>query len=251
MFGKNPNRPQDLSTAYHLRIQEIFLTIQGEGPLVGMPAVFIRLAGCNLACHFCDTEFESGMENIMSIPQILDKVRDLIQTTKVSLVVLTGGEPFRQPLRPLIDGLLDRRVKHVQIETAGTLWQTAMEECDFEGGKVSIVCSPKTPKVHPMILDSCTHWKYIIRAGEVRPSDGLPAMSTQREGDAMLIFRPPKDRMKHDTIWVQACDEVGTVGHDGKSAEGRTADNQKACVEVATRFGYRVSYQIHKALNLP
>ena len=46
-------------------IQEIFLTIQGEGPMVGIPSIFIRLGGCNLACKFCDTEFESFKKNYL------------------------------------------------------------------------------------------------------------------------------------------------------------------------------------------
>ena len=53
MFGTNPIRKQNIGDGTTLRIQEIFKTVQGEGPHAGRPAYFVRLAGCNLRCHFC------------------------------------------------------------------------------------------------------------------------------------------------------------------------------------------------------
>lgn len=58
MFGNNPIRKQVLRDDGALYISGIFATIQGEGPLTGTPAIFIRLSGCNLQCGFCDTDFE-------------------------------------------------------------------------------------------------------------------------------------------------------------------------------------------------
>ena len=60
MFGTNPSRKQVLDDGQELWVQEVFYTLQGEGPFSGQPALFIRLAGCNLRCFWCDTEFESS-----------------------------------------------------------------------------------------------------------------------------------------------------------------------------------------------
>ena len=72
MFGKNPKRPSIVSDGNSIFVQEIFPTIQGEGIFSGLPAIFIRLGGCNLACSFCDTEFENFQEM-----QILDILSDI------------------------------------------------------------------------------------------------------------------------------------------------------------------------------
>ena len=76
MFGKNPIRKPENHDGNFLKIQEIFYTIQGEGIYSGYPAVFVRLGGCNLACKFCDTEFETFQE--MNIIEILSEVKRII-----------------------------------------------------------------------------------------------------------------------------------------------------------------------------
>ena len=75
MFGKNPIRPPEKGDGSILFVQEIFPTLQGEGPLAGVPAVFLRLGGCNLACSFCDTEFESFKE--WKLEDIIAEVKKL------------------------------------------------------------------------------------------------------------------------------------------------------------------------------
>ena len=78
MFGKNPIRKAIFDNADFYEVQEIFLTIQGEGPYAGTPAIFIRLGGCNLACNFCDTEFESFEK--MHLTKIIEKVKGVRST---------------------------------------------------------------------------------------------------------------------------------------------------------------------------
>lgn len=78
-----------------MKVNEIFYSLQGEGARAGEPSIFIRLAGCDMACGFCDTEFNSGKE--MTIDEILAAIapwgngKDGCQW-----VVWTGGEPCLQ-----------------------------------------------------------------------------------------------------------------------------------------------------------
>ncbi|MDK4574296.1 7-carboxy-7-deazaguanine synthase QueE [Kingella kingae] len=82
------------------RIVEIFETLQGEGYNMGMPSVFIRFGKCNLACHWCDTNYnEFGM---MTLSQIMVKVHEF----SAKNIIITGGEPTIQPhLVALLDCL--------------------------------------------------------------------------------------------------------------------------------------------------
>ena len=95
------------------RINEIFESLQGEGFNTGMPAVFVRFAGCNLACPFCDTDHRPTAE--MTDEQIAAAVAQFAPL----LVVLTGGEPGLQVSERLVD-LLHAEGRKVAIETNGT-----------------------------------------------------------------------------------------------------------------------------------
>jgi organic radical activating enzyme len=162
MFGNNPKRSLLKGDGNVLEIQEIFVTIQGEGLYAGWPAVFIRLGGCNLSCSFCDTEFESY--NQIKLLQIINEVQFIARERNISLVVITGGEPFRQPISKLCDWLLEVGFM-VQIETNGTLYQ----DVDW---RVDIVCSPKNTKgkyfpIHPDLLERISAFKFIISSCDV------------------------------------------------------------------------------------
>ncbi|MEG7364337.1 7-carboxy-7-deazaguanine synthase QueE, partial [Pseudomonas citronellolis] len=82
-----------------LSLHSIFHTIQGEGPFCGTPSVFVRLAGCNLQCPACDTDYTQG-RRAASVQEILDKVQEYQSS---GLVVITGGEPFRQDITRLLN----------------------------------------------------------------------------------------------------------------------------------------------------
>ncbi len=248
MFGKNPVRKADHSNPMALRVQTIFATIQGEGPFVGQPAVFIRMAGCNLRCHFCDTDFESNYANLMTPYEVFKEVQEVARLYRIGLVVITGGEPLLQPLQILFSLLRDGPGKpHIQIETAGTVWMPGLDHYLTQGA-VSLVCSPKTPKVHPLIEQYCNHWKYIIRAGEnlteLECGDGLPITSTQEAGKESVIFRP---RTKYSSwhpvnrIYVQPCDE--------NSSEANKRNTEEA-VRIAMKFGHTLCLQVHKMAGL-
>lgn len=95
-------------------VVEKFYSLQGEGLYMGTPAFFIRFAGCNLRCEWCDTK-ESWQTD--SVPLV--ELDELVQGIPCKRVILTGGEPTLQNLKPLIDRLHD--LDHeVAIETNGT-----------------------------------------------------------------------------------------------------------------------------------
>lgn len=245
MFGNNPVRSSEAhQSGSTLRVQEVFYTLQGEGPYSGVPCTFIRLAGCNLRCTFCDTQFDSNWDNVLTIPHIL-KAMDFeggFSAKAHELVVLTGGEPLLQNVGPLISNLLMAGTKVVQIETAGTVWVDGLEDY-VTSGKVVLVCSPKTPRVHPTIARLCKHWKYVVKHGKVDPATGLPNESTQRRETALTttLFNPFKHAPHPFTVWVSPCDE-----HDAEKNVANMVQARDVCLE----HGYRLSLQTHKIVNV-
>lgn len=253
MFGNNPIRKQDLSSPDRLWIQEVFPTIQGEGPYQGTPAVFVRLGGCNLKCFWCDTDFESSTW-YPSVTELVSKIMECTQENfhMQPLVVLTGGEPLRQDIRYLLLELWEHDY-HVQIETNGLLWLEGLEDA-VQDGLLEIVCSPKTGKVHKQIMRWAASWKYIVDEFSSCPKDGLPMLSTQRADKAMRICRP----WEHDeqfwdgpvfrTIWVQPLD----VDYDALPDEfGTTKRNTMYAAKCAMQHGYRLCLQQHKIAGVP
>jgi 7-carboxy-7-deazaguanine synthase len=96
-------------------ITEIFKSIQGESTFAGLPCVFVRLTGCNLRCHWCDTAYAFHGGQKMTVDEVLTKVRQL----GGRLVELTGGEPLLQDdVYPLSEQLLHEGFQ-VLIETSG------------------------------------------------------------------------------------------------------------------------------------
>jgi len=96
-------------------VTEIFKSIQGESTFAGLPCVFIRLTGCNLRCHWCDTAYAFQGGQTMSAEEILARVRQL----GCSLVEITGGEPLLQAEVPALAEQLLAERHRVLVETSG------------------------------------------------------------------------------------------------------------------------------------
>ena len=106
---------REKSVAPHLKVNEIYATLQGESSYAGLPSVFVRLTGCALRCVWCDSEFSFYEGTRQSIEEVLQQVR----SHGLPLVEITGGEPLLQPgVHPLIRSLLDEG-RTVLIETGG------------------------------------------------------------------------------------------------------------------------------------
>ena len=100
-------------------VTETFLSIQGESTHAGRLCFFIRLAGCNLQCRYCDTQYSASLTDGKA--ELLDLLVVKAVSSDVDLVEITGGEPLTQPETiPLCEKLLDAGMT-VLIETNGSM----------------------------------------------------------------------------------------------------------------------------------
>lgn len=141
-----------------INISEIFHTLQGEGPWIGMPSVFIRLGGCIAPyCPWCDTSFAWEDYTERTIIEILDEVKRY----PCRRIVITGGEPFLQwesGLRTLHDELFSRGYV-IGYETSGKTGIPKIETA-------MIVCSPKyidgSWRIDPGCLGNADFFKFLF-----------------------------------------------------------------------------------------
>lgn len=260
MLGRNEIIPATKSGQQgEYAVHEMFLTLQGEGPRVGTPSVFVRLHGCILKCFFCDTDFSQNME--ATTESIVQEAIVLRSEMNVSHVVITGGEPFRQWLVPLVAELVGQKFT-VEIETSGVVPPAMRPQFQTlsEISGLSIVISPKTNFVLPELLSfDDVAFKYIVRAGQSSDDDGLPITSTQVQHTEERIFRPwDIDEGKFfrkcpERIFLQPMDlYLPTVGKNlGPRDVEAFNRNTQAAVEACWKFGYRLSLQTHKLIGLP
>lgn len=234
-----------------LDVHSFFYTIQGEGPFAGHRAVFVRLAGCNLQCPGCDTEYTEGRTFMK--PEVVALTVDSMVTVERDkgaflgdnpLVVITGGEPLRQQIGWLVAILLDYGFR-VQIESngffapddklrrllgyvgAGSQWQR----------RLSLVVSPKTGKISQEARASATAFKYVIDADSLDPNDGLPIHALSHPGNK-VVARP----LRMDVpIYVNPCDRGDPVINQR---------NLEAAAWSAMKFGYILGVQIHKLVGV-
>jgi len=227
MNEQQPEKP-DHQTDGSLDWHSAWHTLQGEGPSAGRPAVFVRLAGCNLQCPACDTDYTIGRERV-SYKEAIARI-GLIHEPPY-LVVITGGEPFRQNLDPLVTQLIEKGYE-VHIETNGTLPPTVPIQ---HRPAVLVICSPKVG-LNPKMTRRVDVFKYVIRAGEVDPDDGLPTKGMGMRGPPA---RPTA--AKFQRVFVQPLDEGDSEANE---------KNIQAAVQSCLEHGYRLSLQIHKIVGL-
>ncbi|MBW9145383.1 putative 7-carboxy-7-deazaguanine synthase QueE [Clostridium sp. CM027] len=103
------------------KVVEKFISVNGEGPLSGQLVVFIRFAGCNLHCSYCDTTWANN-ENVRYDFMTPVEIYKYIKSTKIRNITLTGGEPLLQEgIIELLQTLSSDRSLHVEIETNGSV----------------------------------------------------------------------------------------------------------------------------------
>ncbi len=221
MFGKNKiSKPQNHQGDF-LNIQEIFHTFQGEGPFCLNPAIFIRLGGCNLACKFCDTEFDNYQK--LSLKQITQEVKKISKKyPNTKLIILTGGEPLIQPINQLCQILLEQNFT-IQIETNGTIYRKLPKE-------IKIICSPKVTnnKYHNIredLLPDITAFKFLI-SKTLKNYQSIPNIGQFKYNSA---------------IYVQPIDEYDEV---------KNKNNLEYAKSLCLKNGYNLSLQLHKIIGV-
>jgi organic radical activating enzyme len=218
-----------------LTVREVFATMQGEGSLTGAPAVFVRLAGCNLwsglqhlrdagagACAaWCDTDFAKGTR--YEAQEVADAVLRLCDGWARPLAVVSGGEPCLQ-LRTASGEQLVDRLRHagvrVAVETNGTV------QADVLGSVDHVTVSPKALRAPG--TDPLAH--VLVRAGT-----DLKVVAPQWS-DADLLQMAG---------WAFAHRYVQPL--DTGTGPGAV----QPALELAARLGWQVSTQVHKLLELP
>jgi len=138
-----------------LKIAETFASFQGEGGRQGEPTIFVRLAGCNLACAFCDTQYARRGGRPVPISGIVARVERLKKRFPAGWVCFTGGEPMLQDIGPLA-AVLKKAGFRVQIETNGTIFRPVAAD--------RITVSPKPPgyTVHPSFRRRAAEVKLVV-----------------------------------------------------------------------------------------
>lgn len=113
------------AAAHELRVSEIFESVQGEGASAGLPAIFVRLARCNLRCSWCDTPYSWDWQRYRYEDEVrrmsVGEVADAVRASGAPRLIVTGGEPMLQAAA--VAALLERLPAElaVEVETNGTV----------------------------------------------------------------------------------------------------------------------------------
>jgi 7-carboxy-7-deazaguanine synthase len=203
-----------------LKIAEIFASLQGEGLRQGEPAIFVRLAGCNLRCPFCDTKRAWTGGRRITVERIAGRIAYLKKAHPAEWIVLTGGEPLLQDVGPLVRRLKSAGLK-IQVETNGLFYRRLPADW--------YTVSPKPP-------DYIFHPEYRAQAREVK-------LVASRELSFAVVTRI-RDAFPPETpLLLQP--ESNTAPSRAKALRllRRTAKEGRTNV--------RLSLQMHKILGIP
>jgi 7-carboxy-7-deazaguanine synthase len=237
-INEQPREKQVLREDGSIEVVDVFYTIQGEGPHVGRPAVFVRLAGCNLQCLGCDSDYTSKRRYVTPSGLLQEVIAVWQGHTGTDpnrprpLIVFTGGEPFRQDFGECVRSLVAAGFRDIQVETNGTLYVDG-----FPYLAVDIICSPKTGALAHDLLKYIRALKYVVSDGKI-DKDGFP---TTVLGIGLSHVAKPWPSFKGE-VYVQPEDELD---------EEQNKKNLATAVQLCLRFGFRLSVQQHKQIGLP
>ena len=186
-----------------LRISEIFYSLQGESLYTGLPTVFIRLTGCPLRCHYCDTTYAFSGGKSITIDNICEKVADY----QVQYVTVTGGEPLAQKECTVLLTQLCEQGYNVSLETSGAI---NISNVDL---RVVKVVDFKTPGSGEMEKNNYDNIRYLL------PQDQIKIVICNREdyewaksilashqlaSYCPILFSPSHDQLKPNILaeWI-------------------------------------------------
>lgn len=269
MFGHNEIVGRKaFPDADKLLVTSIFVTMQGEGPYSGLPAVFVRLAKCNLACSFCDTYFDSG--DWFTFEELDARLNEEIAKTPLEhrdyALIITGGEPMlQQALGPWLASQFTDGKKWwaVQIETNGTQYQ------DIDD-RVTLVVSPKCRekagravdylKPNRLVIGRADCLKFVMEADPASPYSSIPdwAFEWKKETGGYIYVSPinvynrlPKkaktDRMSNQTTLEDRSqiEEVISFWEPGLLNLESNQRNHEYTARYAVSTGCRFQVQAH------
>ena len=138
-----------------MKVTEIFKSIDGEGKRAGLPTTFVRLAGCNLRCKYCDTSysFDTSCAKELSVDHIIEECKDL----GVSSITLTGGEPLVHPhITTLLAEMNKSHLFDINVETNGTIDPSKYHELEDVWFTVDYKCpsSGEQSKMNPKSFET-------------------------------------------------------------------------------------------------
>lgn len=216
------------SEASALPVVERFVSINGEGLAAGRLAAFIRFAGCNLQCDYCDTAWANGPDAPVERLSA-EALRDWVRSTGVGAVTLTGGEPLLQPQLPALVRLLlamdDPRPLRVEVETNGSCDVTPLvllrEEAAAAGlpGSLHLTVDWKMPAAGQeaaaamksqnwAILDNRDAVKFVVGSVEEAALAGQRAAEAGLRGRCAVLLSPVWGQVEPAAL-VQAMKERG------------------------------------------
>ena len=191
---------------------EIFESLQGEGRNAGRPCVFIRFAGCNLKCPWCDTDVTKRFT--ASLDEIVKEAKGF----KAKSVILTGGEPTIQRGMPELVARLKAEGYWIGVETNGLV------DADWLGFVDYVACSPKA--------DFADRYE---AEGTLRTADEVRIVASSE--DVVGFCRKMRERIAATDYYVSPCEREGEIDFaTAKSVLGRLGD-------------WSLSVQLHKLLG--
>lgn len=293
MFGTNDIVGQKFfksAPPESLYVTSMFFTLQGEGPYAGMPALFIRLAKCNLNCSFCDTFFDDGdwmtFKEIRSkayhticdywnkqgkpVPEWVLPKGTLIPMFPKIVLVITGGEPMlQQNLSEFFMYSLDL-FGTIQIESNGTVNQSVPDY-------VTLVCSPKCSEKNgkavkylaptDLILKRADCLKFVMSADQNSPYNTIPdwAFKWRDEGPHNDIYISPMNvyntfplkikllRAEKGTITMaerSTVDEIISFWEDGLLNLKENQTNHEYVGRYCLENGFKLNLQQHLYVSM-
>ncbi len=270
MFGTNTQLPIEKGDGSFLKVTSIFATFQGEGPYVGHPCVFIRLSGCNLACSFCDTEFDEY--NHFSIEEIINKIielwREFSCRNEDSLKNLYKDnhdeEKKMNQMKELdckgntdnfyIDIIRDNNKKNIPsliVITGGEpMRQNINKLCEvlFALGVLTVqvetngtIWRPTLEKIQFVCSPKIVHGKYYpIRDEILKQTIAIKFLVSLYQVGYSDIYQVGQDNYKIP-VYIQPIDHY--------DQEKNTA-NIKLAMSLAAHYNCRISIQMHKVIGI-
>ncbi len=180
-----------------LKIFEIFYSLQGESSRVGLPTIFIRLSGCPMRCHYCDTAYAFQGGSMMTIDEIMNSIKKY----DTRYITVTGGEPLAQKeVLGLLKVLADQNYE-VSLETGGGL---SIKDVD---PRIKIILDIKTPESGE---EKKNHWENL---NLMHPKDEIKFVLCSREDYewAKKILNQYKLTEKCDVLFSPVYQKLNTT----------------------------------------